>query len=313
MRVHVVISLALLTVATVLSPARGEAVSGPAPERVLFRTAGADGEGHIKTMAPDGSARRTLPLPPGAADARLSPDGRSILFYAQVEAAATESDLRIFTARSDGTQVRDIAEGYEANWSPSGEEIAYTVWDAATDDDIWVMNRDGTDARALLTGAQWEFWPTWSPDGETIAFLSASRGAPAAGGNWNIYLMDADGSDVRKLTDFPDPLISEQGTWASGLDWSPDSKKLVYESFNWQEESIDIYVVRVDGSGSRRLTRGPGSEVSAVWSPNGRRLLFAGDRDGDYEIYALRLSDGKVVRKLTNNSWNDAPYDWVGP
>ena len=315
MKSFVVASVALLAVVAVVGPSSGEAASGPASERILFWTKGADGKGHIKTMAPDGSARRTVPIPDGATEVRLSPDGRSILFTTRIEddvPEVTETGWRLFTARSDGSQVREIAEGYNASWSPSGGEIIYTRYNAATDDDIWVMNSDGTDARALFTGPQWEFLPEWSPDGKTIAFLSASKGAPAAGSNWNIYLMDADGSDVRELTEFPDPLISEQGTWANGLEWSPDSKKLAYSSFNFQEESIDIFIVRVDGSGTRRVTRGPGAEWDPVWSPDGRRLLFAGDKDGDYDIYSMRLSDRKV-RKLTNNSWNDTPYDWVAP
>ena len=312
MRSLVITSVALLAVVAVVGPSRGEAASGPAPERILFWTEGADDKSHIKTMAPDGSARRTLPLPDGATGARLSPDGRSVLFQ-----VFTETGVRLFTSRSDGTQVRDIAEGYEASWSPSGAEIVYTLYNETTDDDIWLMNRDGTGARALLTGAEWEFTPTWSPDGDTIAFIGANKDVgvddvQVVGSSWNIYLMDADGSNVRKLTDFPTPVLDEEGEWAYGLDWSPDSKRLAYESFNWQEESIDIFIVRVDGSGARRVTRGLGAETYPVWSPNGRRLLFAGDKDGDYDIYSLRLSDGKV-RKLTNTPWHDVPYDWVAP
>jgi Tol biopolymer transport system component len=129
--------------------------------------------------------------------------------------------------------------------------------------------------------------PAWSPDGRKIAFVSDRAG------NAEIYVMNADGSEQRRLTRNAAPDF--------GPAWSPDGRKIAFQSLrnagpracsqahvsagcNWE-----LYVMNADGSGQRRLTRDPGLDRGATWSPDGRELLFG---RAPWEQGALRRSPG---------------------
>jgi WD40-like Beta Propeller Repeat len=103
--------------------------------------------------------------------------------------------------------------------------------------------------------------PVWSPDGRRIAFTSRRDG------NWEVYVVNADGSGQRRLT------RNAAGDFAPT--WSPDGRKIVFE----RRRDVNpmgggLYVVNADGSGQRRLTR-DGQDAPA-WSPDGRRSPSCG-------------------------------------
>ncbi|MEJ2208082.1 MAG: FG-GAP-like repeat-containing protein, partial [Anaerolineae bacterium] len=136
-----------------------------------------------------------------------------------------------------------------------------------------------------------------------IAFYSNRDGNP------EIYIMNADGSGLVRLTDDPgfddSPALSPDGTRVAFLtarhDPDPHFPDLKYE----------IYLVDVDGGNQRRLTITDAAEDHPAWSPDGTRLLFDADYDGDgfWEIYVLDLDSGDVTR-LTENQANDQFADW---
>jgi len=99
--------------------------------------------------------------------------------------------------------------------------------------------------------------PVWSADGSQIAYQSLATG------NWDIWVMRADGSNPRNLTSDPASDVSPA--------WSPDGSKIAYASFasgNW-----DVWVMGADGSNPQNLTPTPGSsEWSPAWSPDARSL-----------------------------------------
>src|SRR5688572_17908490 len=145
--------------------------------------------------------------------------------------------------------------------------------------------------------------PVWSPDGMKIAFFS-NRNYTFA-----LYTMNADGSDVRLVTDqVPNPTAAA---------WSPDGTKiaLVGGVFFAIEPglpppAIDIYCVNVDGSGLTKLTKESGLNSSPTWSPDGSRILFTGYRDFNgarncfevncFEIFVMN-ADGSNDHPLTND------------
>jgi Tol biopolymer transport system component len=112
------------------------------------------------------------------------------------------------------------------------------------------MNADGTGQRKLADKAR---FGGWSPDGHLISFVSERNG------NWDVYVINADGSGLRNLTRSAAP------EWSATL--SPDERKIAFVR-SPDHSSTDIYVMNADGSGKRRLVRDAGW---LAWSPPQRR------------------------------------------
>lgn len=137
--------------------------------------------------------------------------------------------------------------------------------------------------------------PRYSPDGSLVAFV-----APGLGGLEDLYVANADGSEARIVaSSFAEP----EGAPA----WSPDGGWIAFASrrdANWE-----LYVVRPDGTGLRRLTEDPSFDHGPAWSPDGGWIAFESDRDGgDTHIYLMR-PDGSGLRRLTSGDEESTP-DW---
>jgi Tol biopolymer transport system component len=112
-------------------------------------------------------------------------------------------------------------------------------------------------------------WAAFSPDGRQIAFGSSRDG------DFEIYVMNADGSQPRRLTESP------------GIDmrpaWSSDGRQLAFTSL--RDGNYEIYTINADGSGLRRMTNHPERDDFAQWHPDGRHLLTISERDGEFDLY----------------------------
>jgi dipeptidyl aminopeptidase/acylaminoacyl peptidase len=124
---------------------------------------------------------------------------------------------------------------------------------------VHVINVDGTGARQLTAGTALNGFPRWSPNGDTIMFLSTDSG------NADIYLVNADGSNRRVLVSNP-----ASDAYPS---WSPDGSKVVFDSD--RDGNDEIYTINMDGSGLRRLTINDDIDLFAVWSPRVRGLIVS--------------------------------------
>lgn len=139
-------------------------------------------------------------------------------------------------------------------------------------------------------------YPHWSKDGARILFQSNRSG------KWQVYVMDADGSHVQRVTNddandnFPD--------------WSPDNQRIAFVSD--RDGNEEVYVMRMDGSQLRNLSNDPARDIHPYWTPDGKSLLFNSTRDGDkLQIYEVS-GDGTGLRRLVTSP-DDDTCAHVGP
>jgi Tol biopolymer transport system component len=136
---------------------------------------------------------------------------------------------------------------------------------------------------------------TFPGENGKIAFTSERDG-----GNWEIYVMNSDGSNPIRLTDNP--------AFDSHPTWSPDGTKIAFESTR-DRGYYDIYVMNSDGSNPIRLTDSPTTDAWPTWSPDGTKIAFGSHRDGKTDIYVMN-SDGSNPIRLTDNPATDELPTW---
>lgn len=119
-------------------------------------------------------------------------------------------------------------------------------------------------------------------------------------GNFEIYVMNEDGTTPSRLTN--NPAID---AWPS---WSPDGSTLAFDTN--RDGNREIYVINADGTGLKNLTNNPAVDgFPPSWSPDGSKIAFVSNRDGNNEIYVMN-SDGTNQIRLTNNAADDIYPDW---
>ena len=228
-----------------------------------------------------------------------SHDGRTIVFVSW-----RDGNGEVYAMDADSSGPRNLtqypAKDVRPAWSPDGRRIAF-VSRRDGNSEVYVMNADGSGKRNLTRNRASDDFPTWSPDGRRIAFLRGRLHRPTLPPDrfysYDLYVVNANGSGLRKLTRNPigtHPLV-----------WSPDGRTIY----------LGRYVVRTDGSGSRRLLYIP---LTAVWSPDGRRIAFSRPRcrtgprpcyHSPADIYVMN-ADGSGTRKLTHDARFNAEPVW---
>jgi dipeptidyl aminopeptidase/acylaminoacyl peptidase len=198
----------------------------------------------------------------------LSPDGTSIVFQGKSLPSTDEQSNQLFILEADGT-VRQLTDGpggaTSPSWSPDGSQIAFVK---SPEGDIFVVDVDGTDMRAVTATPADDRLPDWSPDGSHIVFESGSE--DVAG----IWIVSVDDGSLMQLT-FPggaaNPAWSPDGSWIA---FRGDDGKQVSEL---ERNDHDIWIIHPDGTGLHRLV--PGENETFEWgdeSPDGH---YQGDLD----------------------------------
>jgi len=242
---------------------------------------------------PDGTKTYLSPVPSNLFP-KLSPDGQLLLYWSYTEGNPPSSIL--YWMRPDGStgEFASPVAPY-TSFSPDGKTVALNVYTGENNTDIANVATGGGNGKQLTDNPANDYEPAWSPDGKTIAFVSERDDTP------HIYLMDIDGSNQRRLTSNDMNELEPA--------WSPDGKEIAFLSEEGNVHS-NIYIVDVDGTNIRNLTDTTDYlNENPAWSPDGTMIAFWSDREGNHEIYSIRL-DGTGLTNLTNNPAEDENPSW---
>ena len=187
----------------------------------------------------------------------------------------------IYVANADGSGARMVLTGsvldMNPSFAPDGRSVLFTSRRHGSAD-IYRVNTDGSRLQRLTDHPAFDDQAVLSPDGRSVAFVSSRAGQA------DIWLLDLESKRLKNLTDHPGgdyrPAWSPDGQWvAFTSDRDSDGARASTplkgrtEPFS-PRQTTEIYVIRADGSGLRRITDGEESVGGAAWSPDGSRLAF---------------------------------------
>ena len=180
-------------------------------------------------------------------------------------------------------------QNYLPTWSPDGSKVAFCLSQGGNQE-IYVMNKDGSGVRRLTTHPDIDTSPTWSPSGTQIAWVSGRTGNP------QVYVMNADGTGQQKLTN---------ESWADRPTWSrAPFNEIAYAARTGPGFDIKIYSFATGQT--TKVTDGIGSNESPAFSPNGRHIAFVSTRNGKAQIFTIGR-DGRDLRQITREGNNGYP------
>ena len=202
---------------------------------------------------------------------------------------------------------------FQPSWSPDGEWIAFGYGSflqgrRSGTAQIMKVRKDGSDVQELTAGTPNAGFPSWSPNGKEIVFRSWGSGPDDMG----LRILNVNDGSTRVLTTEPDNLPA----------WSPDGKRILFT--RKQDSNFDIYTIKPDGSETQRLTSFPANDAHAVWTQDGKSILWnsgeygfkdeAALYDNSFQPYGsiwIMNSDGKRPRQLTDSHWEDSMPSFV--
>jgi Tol biopolymer transport system component len=260
-----------------------------------------------------------------AGEGYFAPDGKTIIFQAE-EKGSDNPFYQIFTLDLASGRFHRVSNGVGKTtcsyFRPDGKKVIYAsthldpdarkhyaaerkqreedrkakkrrryVWDFDPYYSIFEANLDGSSPRRLTKAHGYNAEGSYSPDGKQIVFCSNRSGEK----NLELYIMDADGGNVRQLTRAP-------GCYNGGPFFSPDGKRVIFRSDRKKKDHLQLYVINADGTGERALT----DDLAWVqwcpfWYRDGKHIIYAAANHAvpgrpNYDLYWMNVDTGKRTR-----------------
>ncbi len=260
-----------------------------------------------------------------AGEGYFSPDGKHIIF--QAEEKGDNPYYQQFVMELAGGQIRRVSTGVGKTtcgfFSPDGKKIIFASshldpdakkhyapeieqraeekkskkrrryqWDFDPYMTIFEANLDGTGLKRLSDAPGYNAEGSYSPDGKHIVFCSNRSGEK----NLELYIMDADGKNVRQLTHAP-------GCYNGGPFFSPDGTRVIFRSDRKTKDHLQLFVINADGTHEKALTD---DDHWVFWAPywykDGRHIIYTAADHSDplqrpnYDLYWMNIQTGKNVR-----------------
>lgn len=265
--------------------------------------------------------------------------GGFIAYTSNVGNGTTEIRVYNVKTQEDTLVLSGKAYKFWYSWSPDNQSILFQSDFHPPISRVFMIDPDGSNLRTILDDPESRSWlPHISPDGKKVAFCSDRTG------EFNIYVMNLDGTDLTRLTDFDscNPQWSPDGSQIAfhsdvtgdfdiykmdadgsnlvnltnnpatdmGPNWSPDGKRISFiSSRNSVGENTDIFIMNSDGSGVVDLTNNPSTNSGGSWSPDGRYLVFESNRTGGYQLYFIEV-DNPIAALIPVASENPSAPTW---
>jgi len=315
-------------------------VFSPDGSKIVFES-NRTGNFEIYIMNTDGSNQQQLTdTPEDEVSSSWSPDGSKITFVSFRNGKTSEVYVMDADGSNETRLTQNDFDDEAPHFSPNGKFIATESGKDRTRRQIYVMNADGSNHKAITNMESYQGYPTWSsdgsklffdsdkngggiysvnkdgtdlkkvteqgsgtfinhaPDGSKILFYGTKNGEEHGG----LYTMDSDGQNWKKINNDNFQYIAAT--------WNPASFKLVNAAIDKiqkiafhsnRDGNSEIYSIHADGTNEKRLTNNDANDGFPSWSPDGSKVLFQSNREGedDFFIYVMN-ADGSNVQKIPN-------------
>lgn len=259
----------------------GEGYFSPDGKTILFQAEEKDsGNPFYQIFSMDLASGRTRRVSPGIGKTTCSffaPDGKKIIFAS----SHLDPDAKAHYAEEYKQREEDKKTGRRRNYK----------WDFDPHMAIFEADPDGANLKRLTDAKGYNAEGSYSPDGKHIVFCSNRSGEA----NLELYIMDADGKNVRQLTHTP-------GCYNGGPFFSPDGAKVVFRSDRKEKDHLQLFVINADGTGEKALTDDlKWVQWGPYWYRDGKHIVYAAADHAtgmrpNYDIYWMSIETGKKVR-----------------